>query len=228
MGHEHWLPPPPQRPELSGLPPWRPQALGRALTDDELDRHAYVTVDEIIGDGVGLLLAPWPRIDDSGRLRFAPEEDQILVGAAAADFREFLDRNRIVMVVSFEGQLEDKTAAELRNRDLEIGDVFAIRRDEIESTLTTERPGHEGETVADFARLYWTVRVYDLSAEARQRAKLAMAAVLAAPLDEDTARQVLGSDPVDESAAEAEAAQPLAVTPEGVLPADALDEGLDR
>ncbi len=193
------------------------------MSDGELERQAYVTVDEIIGDGVGLLLAAWPRVDDNGRLRFGPEEDQLLLGADAGAFTTYLERERIVMVASFEGQLEDQTAAALRRRTLAIGDVFAIRCDAIESTLTKESPGNEGEWVADFSRLEHT-RVYDFSAEARQRAKVAMAAALASPLDEDTAREVLGSDPVEEAAAEAEAAQPLAIGPEGVVRADELGD----
>ena len=226
-GGERWLPDQPKPIDPRSLPPWRPQTLGSALDDDELERQAYVTVDEIIGDGVGLLLAPWPGQDENGRLRFAPEQAQQLVGADRNSLLEFLRRERIVMVMSFEGQLDEETAAKLRERELEIGDVFAIRRDVVESVLTTEGGLKDGEWSAEFSRLEDQVRVYDITVEARQRAKVAMAAALAGPLDEATARDVLGAAPIEESAAETEAAEPLGAGPEGVVRADELEGGLE-
>jgi hypothetical protein len=207
-----WLAPPPERAALEDYPYWIPESLDGVFGADKARAFAYVTVDEIIGDDIGLVVAPWPRVDESGRLRFAPEQSQRLIGGNRIEFSAFIHRERVVMVVTFAGQLEDQTADALRARDLAIGDVFAIPADAIDQSLDDD-----GQ-LTDLAALDGVV-VYDLSVEARQRAKLAMAAALAPALDVERAKEILGSEPVSESVAEMQAAEPLAIGPDGTVPA---------
>lgn len=98
---------------ISGL--WDPDVTGLdeeeiALEPRPADR--YVVVDEIVDDVVRLAAAPWPQVDEAGRLRFG-ETGSEQHAFDRAELQGEVDRRRIE-----EGQL---------HRALRIGDVFLVR-----------------------------------------------------------------------------------------------------
>jgi hypothetical protein len=177
-----------------------------------LASYAYVVVDEIVGDRLGLAVAEWPGIDDKGRLAFAEDGSEI-IGARRPDFEVFVRQNRIVMVIAATDALDPEVAADLRDRELRIGDAFAIPRATLEAAK--ERGDRDG---ADFAGLE-PARIYDLTYEARQRAKLAASASLAPPLTPQQAEEFIGERPATEGAAAPEEPEShaLGATPEGTI-----------
>jgi hypothetical protein len=141
---------------------------------------AYVVVDEIVDERIGLSASPWPGRDERGRLRFAdPEQDQ-LVGVAREAFEEFVRKNRVVGAVAADREPDPGVADALREREVRIGDAFAIPR----RTVAASAKGG--------GRKAWAgARVYDISREARAAAKLAGAAAVAPPLDHEEAGRFL-------------------------------------
>ncbi|HEX6665825.1 MAG TPA: hypothetical protein VF081_04460 [Solirubrobacterales bacterium] len=151
----------------------------------------YLAVDEIVGDRVGLSVARWPGVDDHGRLRFADSSEDELLGASLENFREFVRLHRFVMVMAPSGELDPGAADALSERNLRIGDVFAIPRSVInDSTSGADSGVHEFEAPDG-------TPIYDISFEAREQAKLAGAAAVAPPLDHEEARRFLGDEGAD-------------------------------
>lgn len=136
-GHP-WLPP--------SMKPWKER---RPLT--------YVVIDEIESDFVGLSVAPWPTVDEVGRLRFGPGRPRS-VGAARADLTRFVARHRLPRSGS--------------RRPLRIGDAFAV---------AVKEPVPAGE-VADPAA-WIEPPVYDISPDARDAAKASFYSAVAPTLD---------------------------------------------
>ena len=106
--------PPPESFRLGAL--WRPEvraADGSPLPITPQPTDAYVVVDEIVADRVGLVASPWPNVDEAGRLRFRK------VGAVQ---RRTYARERIQGVLDrlrrSKGQIE---------RPLRVGDTFWVR-----------------------------------------------------------------------------------------------------
>jgi hypothetical protein len=99
-----WLPEEPPPPDLSELPTW----LG---LDPEL---AYIVVDELHEGIAGLVVSPWPRVDERGRLRFGDETENRRVATPVGALHELLSDRRVEEDV-------------LRTRPVAIGDVFAAR-----------------------------------------------------------------------------------------------------
>ena len=206
-------PPAAVSPEATPHNPWRPASLGAVFDDSFAEDHAYVVVDEMVDNGIGLSVAPWPEVDEGGRLRFAPEEDQQLLGADRDAFEAALLDHRTVVVMRFGGELDASEASQLRKRPLRIGDVFVIRRD----ALATG----DDEGVVDSERLI-KAPIYDITVEARERARVAMAATQATPIEEGQAREVLGADALAEPVAADEASEPVAATPQDVVSVEKL------
>lgn len=205
---------PGQEPAALDLPPWRPASLGELFDPGFAERHAYVVVDEIVGAGVGLSVAPWPGIDKHGRLRFADAEKQRLVGVDRGAFEELLRRNRLVLVLRFAGQLDEPEADRLRERPVRIGDAFA-------APVALLGVDENEEDVIGAAGLS-EAPIFDITVEARERAKIAMAAALAPVVSEERARRALGDENVEEPLAEDEASEAVAATPDGVILASEL------
>ena len=110
-----WLPPAPPPLDLSALPVWEPPG-GRSTT-----ALRYIVVDELHGGIAGLVVSPWPRLDERGRLVFgASEADSVRVAAPAEALRTVLEVREPVGV---DEALRDAVV----DRDVEIGDVFAAR-----------------------------------------------------------------------------------------------------
>ena len=170
-------------------PPWVPQTLAGFINVDELkDRWNYMAVDEIVGDRVGLSIARWPGVDDQGRLRFGDSSEDELLGVPYESFTDAINSHRVVMVMTPTGELNPETADALRERDVRIGDVFAIPR-EVTAELVSQMEEGGGQLEIPDA-----VRIYDISYEAREQAKLAAAAAVAPPLDYEEARYFLGEE----------------------------------
>jgi hypothetical protein len=118
---------------------------------------SYIVVDEIEEGIVGLAVSEWPRKDEKGRLRF--ESDPVLLGAEREAFERFLDRYR-------------------EPRPLRIGDVFAART----------RPVAEAEPRLEpvLAPEQWIEPpVHDVTADAREAAKVSFYSAVAPVLEPD-------------------------------------------
>lgn len=201
----------PSEPEAAALdlPPWRPASLGELFDPSFAERHAYAVVDEIVGRGVGLSVAPWPGVDKHGRLRFADAEEQRLLGVDRGAFEELLRRNRVAVVLRFAGQLDEQEANGLRERPVRIGDAFAVPIE----LLGVDQDGDDVIGAAGVSE----APIFDITVEARERAKIAMAAALAPAVSEERARVALGDENVEEPLAEEEASESVAATPDGVI-----------
>lgn len=178
-------------------PPWLPRTLKGFIDAKELgDSWSYVVVDEIVGDRAGLSVARWPGVDDRRRLRFGdPSEDEFL-GVPYGGFSDFVQSHRVVVVMTRGGELDPGTVEALREREVGIGDVFAIHRE-----LTAELAGRL-EGGGDLLEFDDRVQIYDISYEGREEAKIAAAAAVAPPLDEKEARRFLGEDGPEGNATE--------------------------
>jgi hypothetical protein len=131
---------------------WVPTGLG---SRKDLASLAYVVVEEIESDFVGLTVSPWPTLDRRGRLHFDLERSRE-IGARKRALQAFLGKSR--------------TPKKLARRPLRIGDVFAC---------AIRGPLPDGALLAPEA---WMVApVTDVSAQAREAAKIAFFSA-AAPL----------------------------------------------
>ena len=166
-----WLPPSP-RIDGGRLRLWEPPLLSGVASAE----HSYVLIDEIVGSSVGLAVSPWPQVDDKGRVRFPA--GRVMLGANANALSAFLHSHRL--------------PREHRDRELRIGDAFAVRaRDEIleplREQLEDERRLHPFLDPAAWMR----PPVYDITADAREAAKRSFYAAVAPVLETDEARTVL-------------------------------------
>jgi len=153
-----WLPPEPPPADLNQLEPWRPAALE---PDADTAGLAYIVVDELHEGIAGLVVSPWPRSDERGRLHFAGESESTRVATPADALGELLSERRTPIV---SGGVEPAQEEALRTRPVAIGDVFAAR-------LRGEpRPGDPAGWLA--------APVLDLTAPAREAAKAQTSAAL--------------------------------------------------
>jgi hypothetical protein len=126
--------------------------------------HAYLVVDEIVGSSVGLVLSAWPEVDRRGRLRPGGGPPRML-GADRTAFERFLATAR--------------RPAGLE-RPLRIGDTFAVRvipgaLAEMSDELAAQT---RLEPLLDPAS-WIEPPVHDVTADARERAKIAFYAAVA-------------------------------------------------
>jgi beta-lactamase superfamily II metal-dependent hydrolase len=140
------------------LRPWTPPCVPADLLADTT-QLSYLVVDEIVGDTVTLAIAAWPGSDSRGRVRFSPGQPGHHLLVHRKELRERL----------YEGWLR---------RDPRVGDAFAA----VLSQPVTDRLAASGEVVLDAGlRLADALPgpVADLTAEARNVAKLAFYAAVA-------------------------------------------------
>jgi hypothetical protein len=160
---------------VSGPPvkgrPWRPEAISGVSTA----RLRYVVVDEVFSARAELSISEWPVMDGLGRLRF-PKEDTLHIEVDARRMRTYLRRHR----------MPRKGVA----RELRVGDAFgfAVRSRTLTAFLSTPvssspLPLPEQRKLLDPATWEWLVPpVYDVTAEAREAAKLSYYGALTMPL----------------------------------------------
>lgn len=144
--------------------PWQPASLRER---DDLEDFAYVVVEEEIDGTMGLVVAEWP---SGGRAapRFHGQREFEL----AVD-REEMRRHVSDRRVPRADELPDEVVDELRNRRIEVGDVFAIKPVE---DLFAEDPDR-------LQTCEWMGEALDVTAEAREAAKAKMYEALTPPLD---------------------------------------------
>jgi len=154
--------------------PWRPPSLARLAEPVDVAGLTYIVVEELIRpDRVGLSLASWPVADRNGRLRFHGD-GPAHVGVALSALTDYLARHRVA-------------GPRGRRRPLRVGDVFAAvvggLGDHAHDDTDTEPIWIEGLDS-------WLVPpVYDLTADAREVAKLAYYAGVSAVWPHDRAVQ---------------------------------------
>jgi hypothetical protein len=128
---------------------------------------AYVVVDEVDAGVAELIVSDWPRLDTAGRLVFDQEADAHLAVDVAS--LETLLHERVVVE-----EIDPTADDELRLRPVQAGDVFAARR----------REGPHGANAAGDAGRWFEPPVVDLSAEAREAAKVQYYAAVSHVLSE--------------------------------------------
>lgn len=150
-------------PSGPGSAPWIP----RTLASYDVSKLAYVVVDEVESERVGLCISPWPVIDSRGRLRFDLEETR-RVGVHRAALEARLARHR--------------TPKRRVGRPLRVGDVFAVKlrgRQRPRAGAISD-PGH-----------WMGPPIIDLTRESREVAKLAFHAAVAPLLHPKRDRAVI-------------------------------------
>src|SRR5687767_3817663 len=171
--------------------PWTPPCVPAELLEDP-EALSYLVVDEIVGDTVTIAVSGWPGSDELGRVRF----DAI---AADAPSGHLLVHRKELHERLYEGWLR---------RTPRVGDAFAA----VLGDAVAARLAESGEVVLDHAlRLADALvgPVADLSAEARNIAKLAFYAAVAGVQPHEQA-EALGQVP---KAPSSTAPQPGAVKP---------------
>jgi hypothetical protein len=161
-----WLPQEIAARPLDELDLWRPELVAAALgRDPGWASLSYIVVDELAQGVTGLVVSPWPRVDERGRLHFGEEDNSEHVTVDETAFAALLARRRDPIV---KDELDSGARDELRERKLAIGDVFAAR-----VARRFARPE------ADPAKWIRSRRVLDITAIARSVAKGQTAAALA-------------------------------------------------
>jgi len=147
-----WLPPPPT-PSGERLRPWQAPSLSKKRV--KVADLTYIVVDETVGGIVGLSLSPWPAADHVGRLRFAVDQDPVHVAVDLPTLCEFLLERGLRFVPA--GPMPEKD-----ERPLFIGTTFAARVHRTQAKVW-RKP----------LRRWIPGRVYDITGDAREVAKLA-------------------------------------------------------
>jgi hypothetical protein len=164
-----WLPPP-RRASPRNLRPWLAPSVSKRVGN--VSSLTYIVAEEIMGDVVGLSLSKWPGADPQGRLRFDVRRDPIHVAVSAKALCTFLRQRGL----SFRPADEIGPS---RARPLGVGTAFAaeVRKDNsVEWTPPMDRwiPGP----------------VYDITADAREVAKLAYHAAVTEPWKQQKAEKL--------------------------------------
>lgn len=150
-------------------PPWWPPSLRGAVRRAEKLREEwqYVVVEEVVGATVELMRWPWPSADRYGRLFWDDDAVDLVMSAAVPQ--------RLVRL-----QLYAPNHLQRRPR---AGDTFAGR-------LTSTAGWGDDAPFEDLAALL-PGAVYDVSADAREAAKLAYQGSTAAVFDGDQVKGLL-------------------------------------
>jgi hypothetical protein len=146
---------------------WKPEGL--TLGGDELRKLSYVVVDEIVEDAARLSVSSWPRVDEQGRLHFERTERARSVRADVRELRRF---------VSAHG------AGGRRPPPLRMGTVFAVRIDDtvLPEPESDDEMREQAEPEPRNPDAWMKPPVYDISADARDKAKEAFYAAVAPTL----------------------------------------------
>jgi hypothetical protein len=155
---------------------WLPPGLPQGWADDASVR--YVVVDEVLEGSVTLAVSRWPELDRRGRLRFG-QTSPLSVSVEHAKLAQVLG-SRVLP----EESGTQSTAQEVADRPVRVGDVFAVREIRPLSTLLRRRSraGGPGRTRFVDPQLWLDETVYDLTAVAREAAKLAYYAAASIPV----------------------------------------------
>ncbi len=157
--------------------PWKPPALAE-LSGRELSGLKYVVVEERVDDTIGLLVSDWPRGGAGGQPVFGADcgEEEVCVDRLALQRR--LAKRRIPKSVEPGGSAR-ATRQALRQRDVVVGDVYAIR---------LAAGGDPQQAVDEIGIERWIEDVIDITAEGRESAKAATYEALTPPLKQDVVK----------------------------------------
>ncbi|HET6625078.1 MAG TPA: hypothetical protein VFG63_01700 [Nocardioidaceae bacterium] len=163
------MPPPRKSQPEETSPPWWPASLEGAVRSAQKLREQwqYVVVEEVVGGIVELMRWPWPSADRYGRLIWEDDANNRVMSAVAPQ--------RLMRL-----QLYRPNNLERRPR---AGDTFGAR-------LTADAGWGTDTPVADLAAIF-PAAVYDISADAREAAKLAYQGASAAVFNGDDAEGLL-------------------------------------
>jgi hypothetical protein len=169
------------RPRRNWLPRDRPAAVpadaaawvpaGFAPERIPWTKFSYIVVDELSKEIAGLVVASWPRLDPKGRVRFSGSSWH--VGARVDELVALLDAQRIVP-----GARAGTGSGP--QRPVRIGDAFAAQ---------VTRPRGRHAAVPPLAR-WLSPPVYDVSADARDAAKVALFGAVAPTMSEDDVSEI--------------------------------------
>jgi hypothetical protein len=159
----------PPAPALPTVGRWIPD--NTALPEVELAHVSYIVIDEIVGDAVDVSISGWPDVDERGRLRFTENEPPRTMRASAAALEEFLSR-------------VDFRSADWP-RSIRMGDVFAAR---IRTRRLLALKSGEASGTPPRPSAWLTPPVYDITAQARDKAKEAFYAAVSPTLRPQEAR----------------------------------------
>lgn len=145
---------------------WRPEALARSR---RRRGYLYLVVDDILEESVSLVLSEWPVVDGKGRLRFP--ERPFTLGANRQSLEEYLARHR-------------RPRAN-RDRPLRIGDVFAVRARRGALERFSDELEEERRLDPFLPPEAWIEpRIFDITADARDEAKVAFYAAVTPTMGE--------------------------------------------
>ena len=150
------------RQDEGGAPPWWPWALHGAVRSAAklLDDWQYIVVEEVVGATIELMRWPWPLADSRGRLFWTVDAEEQVMTAVVPQ--------RLI-------RLQLYRPNELLRRP-RAGDTFAAR-------ISSSAPGWAGDLQVDDLADIFPGPVYDVSAEAREAAKLAYQGASSAVFD---------------------------------------------
>jgi hypothetical protein len=169
-----WLPPAPTRPAFRRWRLWQPPT-PQGLDVTEL---SYIVVDEIVTPTCVLAVTEWPRVDGKGRVRFRLDVRPHLVRVSVAELTRYLAKHR--------------AGVRNRKREVRIGDVYAAvaqtdRLPQPESEEEAHKLGGSKLTPLDWLE----PPVYDITAPAREVAKIALYAAVAPVLKRDEVERIV-------------------------------------
>jgi hypothetical protein len=146
-------------------PLWKPEGL--ALGGDELRKLSYVVVDEIVEDAARLSVSSWPRVDEQGRLHFERSERARSVRADMKELGRFVSAHRA-----------DRRRAAPR---LRMGTVLAAGVDlsVLPEPESDEEMQEQAQPEPRPPGAWMQPPVYDISSDARDKAKEAFYAAVA-------------------------------------------------
>jgi hypothetical protein len=177
-----------------GKHPWRPGIL-RDRQQEDFDELLYVVVEERIDDTIGLVVAEWPAGGD-GPPRFRQGGLEFEAPADRTALQERLSGRRVDSAAVAAAAAEPAALVPvLQAREITVGDVFAIRP-ALKISADTDPQ--------DLRDCEWIGEAFDITAVAREAAKVAMYEALTPPLDPAVTKRLL-----DEKAAAAAAEGPV-------------------
>jgi len=193
-----WLPKRRSGPARAKLKPWEPPEVAKQLArDGEWDKVRYIVVDELHEGVAGLVVSPWPRLDQRGRLVFGGEDESRRVATPASVLLKVLRQTRLPVVRK---EVDEETAEKLRVRRLAIGDTFAARIEEPPGEPGGGGPGGEPtEDPGDWLK----EPVLDITADALEAARTQMSAAVGGVFGEELL-ETIGAEIAGEDAAAGE------------------------
>jgi hypothetical protein len=169
-----WLPKARVNRGFASWPLWQPPR----VPQEKLEKLSYIVVDEIVAPTCVLAVSEWPRVDDKGRLRFRLSKRPQLVRVAARDLMKHLATHRLPRKGS--------------QRELRIGDVFAAVADK--DRLPKPQSDAEAHKLAGSSltpvETWLDPPIYDVTASARDAAKVALYSAVAPTLTPDEVKRL--------------------------------------